>query len=650
MEELSPDLLNHGDVWRALRELLQRGLKNRQGERMKGLKELMEQLRQQRQRRMEQYNLDSVMNDLKERVQKILDTERQGIQRRLDQARQQAEEAEGPERKQMEQLLKMMEQRAKRNLDKLDRLPPSVSGAVKGLMDYDFMDPDAQAQFQELLNMLKGRMADNFVQGLKDRLQNMTPQDMAALREMLRQLNQMLKDQMSGRQPDFQGFMQQFGPMFGPNPPQNLEELLEQMARQLAQAQSLLDSMSPEARRDLMDLLNSVLDEQTQRELAELSYLLSQMMPMEDMRRQYPFIGDESLTLDQAMDVMGQLQGLDELEQNLKQALESGNLDQVDPNRLQELLGDDARRMWEDLKRLRELLEEAGYIKGQDKLELTPRGIRKIAQKSLKELFFQLKKDRAGNHDLYTRGAGGDTLEETKLYEFGDPFQVHLNRTVMNAIFDRGPQVPVKLKPKDFEIYQNEETTRAATVLLLDQSRSMGLFGSFQAAKKVAMALYGLIHTQFSRDTLHVIGFSDYAREIKEDDLPKVSWNPWVSGTNIHHALMLSREILSKQKGGTRQIILITDGEPTAHLVGGRAYFSYPPSYETLVETLKEVRRCTQERIVINTFMLESSYHLLDFVEKLTRINRGRAFYTTPDKLGQYVLVDYVNNRRKRVT
>ena len=240
-------------------------------------------------------------------------------------------------------------------------------------------------------------------------------------------------------------------------------------------------------------------------------------------------------------------------------------------------------------------------------------------------------------------------MTDTKPYEYGDPFQLDLHTTVKNAIVRAGPQVPVGLSTEDFEIYRNEEMTRTATVLLLDQSRSMGLFGSFQAAKKVAMALFALIHSQFPRDSMYVIGFSDYAREIKEEDLPELRWNAWVSGTNMHHALMLSRKLLSREKGGSRQIILITDGEPTAHLEGDQSFFSYPPSYKTIMETLKEARRCTQENILINTFMLENNYQLIDFVDKMTRINRGRAFYSSPDKLGEYILVDYVSNRKKRV-
>ena len=650
LDQLSNDLLNHGDLQKALREMMRRGMQNREGQRMPGLNDLIEQLKGQRREQLQQYNMDSVMEDIAQRLEEILKTEREGIQKRLGEARQETADAEGPERVQMGSLTKLLEDRAARNLEKLDSLPSSTGGSIKELMEYDFIDPEAQRMFQELLDMLRGQMAQNVSQDMMQQIQNMTPEDMAGLCEMLRQLNQMLEDRAMGREPDFDGFMQQFGPMFGENPPQNMDELMDRLMQQMAQMQSLMESMSPEGRRQLEDALNSVLVPETQREMAQLASWMEQLMPMDELRRQYPFLGDDSLTLDQAMQLMGNLQDMDELEKAIQEALRSGNLDEIDPDQIAELLGEEARRTWEQLQSLIEALREAGYIKEGEGTELTPKAIRRIGQRALREVFLNLKKDRLGNHELANRGGGGDTLTDTKQYEFGDPFQLDLNTTVKNAIVRAGPDVPVRLSPEDFEIYRNEHMTRAATVVLLDQSRSMGLFDSFQAAKKVAVALFALIHSQFPWDSLYVIGFSDYAREIKEEDLPKLSWNAWVSGTNMHHALMLSRKLLAKEKGGSRQIILITDGEPTAHLEGDRSFFSYPPSYKTVTETLKEVRRCTQEDIRINTFMLENSYQLMDFVDKLTRINKGRAFYSTPDRLGEYVLVDYVSNRKKRVT
>jgi uncharacterized protein with von Willebrand factor type A (vWA) domain len=295
------------------------------------------------------------------------------------------------------------------------------------------------------------------------------------------------------------------------------------------------------------------------------------------------------------------------------------------------------------------MLKEAGYLTGDDKTELTAKGMRKIGQKALKEVFVNLKKDRLGSHETNLRGAGGDLVGDTKQYEFGDPFQIDMQSSIKNAILRTGPSIPVRIKPDDFEVYREEHTSRASTVVLLDQSRSMGLYNNFQAAKKVTLALLALIRMQYPRDSMHIVGFSLYAHEIAEEELPAANWNAWDSGTNLHHGLILARKLLSKEKGSTRQILLITDGEPTAHIENGQAYFNYPPSYRTELETLRQVRQCTQEGIIINTFMLENNYQLVDFVDNMTRINRGRAFYSSSSDLGQYVLVDYLSNRRKRL-
>ena len=649
MDRLSEEILKQGDVMRALREMFRRGLQTRDGQQMPGLRDLMEQLKNQRRQQLQQYNMDSVVDDLKERLEDIIRTEREGIQRRMEEAREQVDGADDADKAQQESLYDLLEQRAQRNREKLDALPEGVGGQIQELMEYDFMDPEAQQKFQELLDMLKSQMAQNMSQQMRDQIQGMTPEQMAAMQEMMRQLNQMIRDRLEGLEPDFDGFMEQFGGAFGPNPPQSFDELMEMLQQQLAQMQSLMESMSPEMRRELEGALEAALDPQMRQQMAQFAALMEQLMPMDELRRQYPFLGDDSMTMEQAMEMMRQLQDLDQLEQALQEAMRTGQLDDIDPEQLAELLGEEARRAWEELDRLRQLLQDAGYVTNDDKMDLTARGIRRIGQKALREVFTHLKKDRVGDHQMDVRGSNGDVLGETKPYEFGDPFQVDLQTTLKNAVLRGGSELPVRLNIKDFEIYRNEHVTRAATAVLLDQSRSMGLFNNFQSAKKVTLALMALIRTQYPRDKVFVIGFSDYAREIAEEDLAKSSWNAWVSGTNLHHALLLARKLLSKEKGSTRQVLLITDGEPTAHLEGDRSFFSYPPSYRTEQETLKEVKRCTQEDIRINTFMLENSYQLVNFVDRLTRINRGRAFYSSSSNLGEYVLVDYVNNRRKRV-
>jgi uncharacterized protein with von Willebrand factor type A (vWA) domain len=273
-----------------------------------------------------------------------------------------------------------------------------------------------------------------------------------------------------------------------------------------------------------------------------------------------------------------------------------------------------------------------------------------IGQNALAEIFKQLKNQEIGNHPVPQSGRHGERLDETKSYEFGDPFHLDMRRTIMNAIEREGPSTPVKLQPDDFEIYRSELVTQTATVLMVDLSWSMALRGSFQAAKKVALALQNLIKAQYPRDSLYIVGFSALARELKPQDLPYVRWDESVVGTNMHHALMIAERLLAKHRGATRQILMISDGEPTAHLENGRSQFAYPPSPITIRETLKAVKRVTQQDITINTFMLDRNYYLKEFVNQLAKINGGRVFYTTPDQLGEYMLVDYVQHKRKKIT
>jgi uncharacterized protein with von Willebrand factor type A (vWA) domain len=384
--------------------------------------------------------------------------------------------------------------------------------------------------------------------------------------------------------------------------------------------------------------------------MAQLAANLDRLMPSRQFRSKYPFKGDESLSFDEAMDLMQQLQDLDQLERQLKRGNSGQELDNIDPGDVERLLGPEARKSLEQLQQVLKMLEEAGYIQRTNRgWELSARGIRKIGQKALQDIFSKLKRDAFGKHAIDLNGQGGERTHDNKPYAFGDAFHLDLQHTLMNSLVREGPGTPVHLQPDDFEVYRTELVTTSSTVLLVDMSRSMILRGCFQAAKKVAIALDSLIRGQFPRDNLYFIAFSDYAREIKPDDLPGVEWDESVYGTNMHHAFMLARQLLARHKGSNKQIIMVTDGEPTAHLEGARAIFSYPPSYRTITETLKEVGRCTRDRIVINTFMLERGYYLIDFINQMTRINRGRAFFATPDRLGEYVLVDYVSNKRKMV-
>jgi uncharacterized protein with von Willebrand factor type A (vWA) domain len=699
MEAMSDDLLDDGDLWRALQKMMRRGAENQQGDRMQGLRDLMDQLRQRRRENLDRYDMSSVLDDLKERLENVLKTEREGIERRIQDGRekvansqrqqgqqqqqpgdqqqgqqgqqqqgQQGQQQQGPRGQQGQQggqesgegdgqqelspeqqaaMQKMLERMAEQKRQQLDQLPGDMPGQIRGLTDYDFMDPDARQQFQELLDMLKQQMMQSTFQGMQQAIQNTSPEAMQGMKQMLSDLNQMLRQAAEGGSPDFDGFMDKWGQMF-PGA-ENLEQLVDQLQKQMAQMQSLMDSMSPSQRRQLQDMMNAALDDpELRNELGELAYNLEQLAPMGDMRQRYSFRGDEPMSLTEAMKLMDDLQQLDRVERQLRDAEDTSDLEGVDAAELARLLGEEAGQTLEQLKQLRKLLEEAGYIeKHGDQYELTPRAIRKIGQKALRDIFAQLKRDRIGRHETDFRGTGGDRTDDTKQYEFGDPFLLDLKGTVMNAVERQGAGRPVRLQPADFEVYRTELNTESSTVLMIDLSRSMILRGCFRAAKRVAMALNSLIKGQYPRDNLYVLGFSYLAKEISPESLPTLTCNEWQYGTNMQHAFMLARDLLAKHKGGNRQIIMITDGEPTAHLEQGRPEFSYPPTSRTIGETLKEVQRCTRERITINTFMLDRTPYLLSFVDQMTKINNGRAFFSTPEKLGEYILVDFVNQRRR---
>jgi uncharacterized protein with von Willebrand factor type A (vWA) domain len=397
---------------------------------------------------------------------------------------------------------------------------------------------------------------------------------------------------------------------------------------------------------------NLVQDPGLQNELAMLAANLEELRPMDDLRRRYPFRGDESLNLDQAMQVMRDLQEMDRLERQMREAIDTADPSSIDREMLARQLGEEAKDQLDQLDRITKLLEEAGLVERRgDQLELTPRAMRKIGQKALRDIFQHLARDRFGNHETDHRGRGGDRSDDTKAYEFGDPFLLDLRGTLQNSLVRHGVGTPVHLTPDDFEVYRTEQLDQASTVLLLDLSRSMIYRGCFLAAKKVALALHSLIKSQFPRDNLYLVTFSLYARQIQPQQLTALRWSEWEYGTNLQDGLMHARKLLSRHKGGTRQIVVITDGEPTAYWEPGHStpVFSYPPTPRTLQQTLLEVGRCTREGLRINTFMLERSYGLMRFVDDITRINRGRAFFADPERLGDYILVDYLQQKQKRV-
>ncbi|MGV3758985.1 MAG: hypothetical protein ACO1PW_05500 [Actinomycetota bacterium] len=639
LEEITDDLLYHGDLHAGLRRLMQQGFRDRNGEQLMGMRDLMERLRRQRRDRLEQHDLGGVYEEIADSLREVLDMEREG----LDQLAREARES-GDQRRQeiTDQVV------TERNLQ-LDMLSPDLAGMVRDLQQYEFTSTEARERFEELMDQLRQQLAQSYFDQMAGAMQDVTPEAMERMKDMLAELNELLAKKEAGEdtQPAFEEFMQRYGDFF-PEDPQTLDELLEIMAQRMAAMQAMLNSMTPEQRAQLQGLSEQLMEDMDLRwQMDQLGSHLQQLFPQMGWDRSYDFSGQDPLGFAEAAQMLNELGDLDQLEQMLRGATSPGALAEVDVDRARELLGDDAARSLEQLAKLAQQLEDAGLINNTEgRLELTPRGLRKIGRNALSDLFSKLARDKLGRHEIERTGIGHERTYDTKPYEFGDPFNLHIERTVRNALRRTGGGTPVGLTPEDFEIEQTEQVVRSSTVLMLDLSLSMPMRDNFLAAKKVAMALHSLISMQFPRDFLGIVGFSEVARAITPEQLPEVSWD-FVYGTNMQHGFLLSRQMLARQTG-TKQIIMITDGEPTAHFEPGMAapFFSYPPVQETIDATLREVARCTREGIRINTFMLDATPYLKTFIERLTKMNQGRAFFTTPETLGDYVLVDFIEQKR----
>ncbi|HIC35332.1 MAG TPA: VWA domain-containing protein [Gammaproteobacteria bacterium] len=633
---IAEDLMEYGDLKWAMRNLLSRGMTMPDGGYIHGLRDMLKQLREQKRERLQQFDLSSVMQDIEQKLAEILSMEQNTIDEWLDQ---------DSETFANDVLRKI----AERSQETLDELPDDSAGRMKTLEKYEFLNPDAQRKYLDLLNELRKAMTQTLFKNVENMVKNLSDGDITRLKDMVQAMNEMFVKKIAGEDPGFEDFMDKFGDMFGDTPPKTLDELLEQMRRQIAASQSLMNSLTPDQQQQLQSLMSDRLgDPQLESALRKLA---QEMDFLDPQGSRYRFDGKEQVDLEAAMELMDEMHQIDDLIAQVQAAERGGDPDHIDSDLVQSLLGDEAVESIDDLKKLLDTLEEAGYVRptGDDKWELTPRGSRMIGQRALGEIYARLRRQSLGNHAIPEEGRFGERLEQTKAHEFGDPFHLHLPRTIRNAIDRDGPHTPVRLRHQDFEIYRSEQVTSTATAMLVDLSWSMALRGSFQSAKKVALALHNLITSQYPRDSFYIIGFAAYARELKAHDLPFLQWDEYLLGTNMQHALLLAERLLAKHDASTKQVIMISDGEPTAHLEKGQAQFAYPPTAATIRETYKAVKRCTQKGIAINTFMLDANQYLKEFMDDIARINGGRVFYTSPEKLGEYILVDYVQHKRKKL-
>ena len=393
-------------------------------------------------------------------------------------------------------------------------------------------------------------------------------------------------------------------------------------------------------------------------EFQELLGELDRLRQLEDFLKRHgqQFRGRESADYETAQQVREQVEALE----RMARALAEGRFDEITPEQLRELLSEQGAQSLILLRNLERDLRDAGLVRqGEQGLELTPRAIRRIGAQALAAVYSQLRKSRPGSHETVQHGVATRRPDETRPWQYGDALDLHVVRTLLNVVQRRASAgeptaPPLALERDDLEVYQCDFSTQTTTVLLLDMSWSMSWAGRFPAAKRVALALDHLIRTRYPRDHFFVVGFSTRARELSIQELPLATWDMGDPFTNLQEGLLVAERLIAQHPSPSPQVLVVTDGQPTAYFQGKELRVEWPMGFggvspHAVAETLKTVRRITGRGITINTFMLDDAPELVGFVERMTEINRGRAFFTSPNQLGSFLTVDYLNHRRKRI-
>jgi uncharacterized protein with von Willebrand factor type A (vWA) domain len=622
LEELADEILMGGGADHALQRLLRRGMQGR----FSGMDALRQRLRQQREREEQLLDLTGPLEDIRERLEEILERERTELSFRDDDDARMREAF-------------------------LDALPPDAPGQMGELREYRFVDPTAQRMFDELQEHIREQVMGSYFRQMAEGMRNVTPEDIARFRDMLAELNRLIemRERDEDTQAAFEDFMSRHGDLF-PDEPTTLDELLENMARRMAAMSAMMASLSPEQREELARLAEQVMQDM------DLAFELDRLGA--NLQGVFPDLGwgegfeqgsgvGQGMPMSAAVDAMERLHDYDELDRAMAGDYAGAALDDVDEDAVRRRLGDTAAQDLRRLKQIERMLEEAGLVeRRRGRLEVTPRGARRLGERALTQIFEALQRDREGTHEARDAGGLAEPTGATRPWEFGDHGQLAVQRTVFNAVTRADPGEPVRLRHDDFEMVEAEQRTETATALLLDLSFSMPLRGHFIHAKKMALALHALIEGRYPHDTLYLIGFSDYARRLQPEDLTAPGFER-VYGTNMQHAFMLANRLLSQHSRATRQVIMVTDGEPTAHLEGDQAFFSWPPVPETIELTLAEAMRLAKADVRLNIFMLEESEGLARFMERLARLTKGRVFLMDDDRVGEFVLRDYVARRTR---
>ena len=636
LDELGEAVLGGSDPASALRDLIRRGMR---GER--GLDDMLRRVRERQQEVRRRGRLDGIL----EQARALLDT------------------AIGQERA---ELFPDPGDEARMREAELDSLPADTAQAIRRLAPYDWRSAAARETFEQLKELLRRQVLDSQFRGMKEVLESPDPESMQRVKDMLAQLNQMLEADARGEhtQADFDAFMDAYGDMF-PDRPANLEELVDALVRRAMAAQRLMSSLSPDQRDELAALMAQTLaDEGLAAEMARLADALRARRPELDMPTGpgETMTGDSPLDLGDATTALADLADLAELEAALRQDYPGARLDDIDEDAVRRALGRAAVDDMEALRQTERELERQGYLqRSAGKLELTPKAVRRLGETALRRVFADLPDGGYGDHEQRDAGQAGEYTGATRRWQFGDEQAIDAPATVRNALLrdastlrrpaarpdrqaDDRPRVA--LSAEDFEVGETERRASAAVCLLVDLSYSMAIRGTWGVAKQTALALHALVRSRFPQDSMQVIGFSNYARELRETDLAGLGWD-MVQGTNLHHALVLAGRYLDRRPEHDPVVLIVTDGEPTAHLRrDGSSWFDWPPAPETLELTLAEVDKMTRRRASLNIFMLVDDERLTAFVDEVARRNGGRVLLAQPERLGEFVVKDFLRARR----
>jgi uncharacterized protein with von Willebrand factor type A (vWA) domain len=624
VDEVGERVLAGESLRDALRDLIRRG--PREG---RGLDDLQARARRMRRDTLRRGNLDGAVT----RAQQLLD---QAVAAERDELRRHDDEE------------------ARFSEAILDNLPRSTAQAVQELSEYDWRSDEARATYQQILDGLRREVVEQRFAGMRDALQGRDPATDARLAQMIGDLNDLLNKHARGEDTDdaFAEFMQKHGEFF-PDNPQSIDELIDSLARRAAAAERLMRSLSPQQRQELQELMDQALGDGPLRgQLAELTDNLRMLRPHLQWGRGERMRGPEDLGYGDAAQALGELAELDELMDQLGQEHPGATLDDVDVEAVERQLG---RGAADDVRRLRELereLRRQGWVtRDDDGLTLSPKALRRLGRTALAQVFADLNSRRQGEHDLRDAGAAGDLIGSSRRWEFGDEQPLDVVRTIGNAVRRRasGPPtatLPVRLQPEDFEVAETERRASAVVALCVDLSYSMFADGRWGPMKQTALALSHLVATQFPQDSLQIIGFGKYAVSLSQGELAAIEPD-MEKGTNLQHALKLAGRHLRRHPGSEPVVLVVTDGEPTAHLdADGEALFWWPPLPETVEATVQEVDQLTRYGATLNVFMLGEDPSLRRFVDAVAKRSGGRVFSPDAAELGRYVVDDYVRSRR----